>query len=70
MPPLIGGLVEGKESTIPLTAILTPELWNVHDGVRVLCPCASKLLQYQRLKFQVGINRELGGYMEERLLVI
>ena len=34
VPPVLGGPVEGKESTTTLTEILTPELWNAQDGVR------------------------------------
>ena len=32
VPPILGGLGEGKELTTSLTAIRTPELWNAHDG--------------------------------------
>ena len=54
--------------TTTLTATLTPELWNSHDGVRGVYPRSSKSLQYQILKINAGINTELGIHMEERLL--
>ena len=66
--PILGGLGEGKEFTITLTAIRTPDLWNAHDGVRGVYPRSSKSLQDQRLKLNAGINRELGHHMEARLL--
>ena len=70
VPPIFGGLGEGKESTTPLTAICTPEMWNAHDGVRGIYPRASKSLQYQRLKLNesININRGLGRHMEVRLM--
>ena len=39
-PPILGGLSEGKESTMPRTSIITPELWNIHDGERRVYPRA------------------------------
>ena len=68
LPPILGGLGEGKESTTPPIAILTPELWNAHDGVRGVYPRASKYLQDKRLKLNTGINRELGRHMKAWLL--
>ena len=35
-PPILGGLGEWRESNTPLTDIRSPDLWNVHDGVRGL----------------------------------
>ena len=56
VPPIIGGMVEGKESTTPLMEILTPEWWNYHDGLIGVHSRASKSFQEQRLKLQEGIN--------------
>ena len=36
VPPILGGMGELKESTAPLEAIQTPELWNVHGEERGL----------------------------------
>ena len=68
VPPILGGLGEGKESIKTLTAIHTPNTWNAHDGVRGVYPRESKSLQDQRLNLNSGINRELGRHMEARLL--
>ena len=68
VPPILGGLGEGKESTTPLTSTLTPGLWNSHYGVRGVHPKASKSLQDQILKLNMGINIELGCHMEARLM--
>ena len=70
VPPILGALCEGKESKTPLTTIINPELWNYHDGVSGMYPRASKYLGDQRIKLQAGINRELGVYMEAKLLDI
>ena len=50
VPPILGGICEGKEYTTPLKSIQTPELWNSHDGVRGLYDRALKSSQYHRLK--------------------
>ena len=34
VPPIIGGMGEGKEFATPLTEIRNHEWWNSHDGVR------------------------------------
>ena len=57
IPPIMGGLVEVKEISTPLTAIRTPDLWNVQDGVSGIYPRASKLLHNQRIKLRAGFNR-------------
>ena len=44
LPPILGGLSEVKESTIPLTDIRTPEIWNSRDGMRGVHPQGSKSL--------------------------
>ena len=49
-------------------AIRTPELWTAHGGVRGVYPRASKLLHYQRIKLQDGINQELKIHTDARLL--
>ena len=56
VPPIIGGLGKGKESTTPITEILTPQSWNALDGLIGLYPRALKCLKYQRLKLQAGID--------------
>ena len=58
IPPILGGLGEGKEISTPLTEIRTPELWNVNNGVRGVYNRASKLLHDHRIKLQAGINWE------------
>ena len=58
----------GGVLTTPLIDIRTPMLWNSRDGVRGVYPRASKSLQYQILKLNAGINRDLGPQMEERML--
>ena len=68
VPPILGVLGEGKSLTTPLTYILTPKLWNAHDGARGLYPIASKSLQDQILKLNARINRDQGRHMEARLL--
>ena len=68
MSPTLGGLGEGKESTTTLTSVRTPDLWNYHDGVRGVYPQASKSLQDQISKLNVGINRELVRHMEARMM--
>ena len=68
VPPILGGSGEGKESTTPLTAICTPEIWNAHNGVRGVYPRSSKYLQYQSLNLDAGINSYLGHHMESRLM--
>ena len=68
IPPILGGLSNGKEPTMPLTEIRNPGLWNVHDGVRGVYPREYKYLQYQCLNFQSVIERELVRHMEARLL--
>ena len=40
LPSILGGLGEGKYSTTSPTENITPELWNDHDGVRGVYPCA------------------------------
>ena len=68
LPPILGGLAEGKESTTSLTSIRTTEIWNDHYVVRVVYPRAAKYLQNQRLNINAGINRNMGHHMEARLL--
>ena len=68
MPPILGGLGEGKESTTPLTSIRTPELWNAKDGVRGVYLRVSKSLKDHRMKINASFNRYLGLHMEARLL--
>ena len=34
IPQIMGSMGEGKEISAPLMAIRTPEIWNVHVGVR------------------------------------
>ena len=34
IPQIMGSMGEGKEISAPLMAIRTPEIWNVHGGVR------------------------------------
>ena len=68
VPPILGGLGEGNESTTTRTEIWTPELWNTHNKVIGVYHREFKLLQDQRLKRKLGINRELCSHMEERLI--
>ena len=68
MPPILGGLGEGKEFKTHLTDIRTPKIWNAHDGVRGVHLRASKSLQDQRLKLNKVINRYLGRHTEAHLL--
>ena len=63
VPPILGGLGEGKESTTLLTYICTPKIRNANDGVRGLYPRTSKSLQDQILKINASINRELKLHM-------
>ena len=63
MPPILGGLGEGKELIKPLTDICTLELWNAHNEIMGVHPQASKYLQDQRLNLNVGINRDMGCNM-------
>ena len=64
VPPILGGLGEGKESTTPLKAICTPDIWNAHDGVREIYLRSYKYLQDQSLNIDAGMNRYLGHHME------
>ena len=68
MPPILGGLGEGKELATHLTAIRTHGIWNSHDGVRGIHRRASKSLQVQRLKHNSCMNIEMGRHIEARLL--
>ena len=34
IPPIFGGIVEGKERFTPFNELSTSELWNTYDGVR------------------------------------
>ena len=65
---ILRGLGEGNKSTTTLTAIRTPDICDYHDGVRVVYPQASKCIQYQILKRNAGINRDIGRHMKVRLL--
>ena len=56
IPPMLGGLGEGKDSYISLTSIIIPKLWNAHDIVRGFYPRASKSLHGQSIKLQAVIN--------------
>ena len=68
VPPILGVLGEGGVSTTPLTDICTPELWNDHDGVSVLYLQEYNYIEGEILKFNAGINIELGRHMEAWLL--
>ena len=68
VPPILGGFVEGKGSTTPLTYIRTPNLCNYRNGARGLYPQAFKYLQDKRLNLNARINRYLVQHMEARLL--
>ena len=57
IPPILGRIVEDKESFTPLTEIRKPELWNAHDGVRRVYPRDSKYIHDQIIKLHAGINR-------------
>ena len=69
VPPILGDLSEGKESTTPLTLIGNLELCNTHNVMRGVYTQASKYLVDQNIKLRAGIDRELGNNMEATLLV-
>ena len=48
--PILGGFREVKDSTTPLTAIRTSELWSTNTGVRGVQPSSSIPLKYKYLK--------------------
>ena len=58
IPPIMGGLGQGKGSFTHITDILTPEMCNTHDDMRGVFTISSKSLHYHRIKLQAGINRE------------
>ena len=68
VPPILGVLGEGKESSTTLTDNCTPELWNAYDGLREVYHRESKSLQDQILKLNTGIKIDLGSHMEVQLL--
>ena len=50
MTPIMGGLREGKESSAPPTAILTPVIYNTHERYRKFFLRASKSLHDHIIK--------------------
>ena len=69
VPPIMGGLEEGKDTSTTLAAIMMLEFWNAHEGVRRVFLRTYKYIQDHRIKLQYGINRELQMHMEAQVLV-
>ena len=69
VPPILGGLREGKDNTSLFTTTHNPEFLNEHDGVRGFLPRAYEFFQYNRIKFQAGIDRKFQIHTEARFLL-